>query len=461
MDKIYEYLVIGSGPGGGPIGYHLHQAGADVAIIEAGTFFRKDTFPLNEADVAAQLYWGGGIEFDANARMAFLRARVVGGTSIVNQALLDRFDDIAFNDWTNQSGVDFFNQNDMKAHYDNVDKHLAIHKFEESQMNRNAKLFANACDKLGYGWSFLERAQGDCALDRGNDCIACLGGCHRDSKQSSMATYIQKGEKDGLKVISETEISHIEHKGDEVHVFGNTRGTKVKFRTKNVILSGGTFGTTKMLYQSGMKDKFDYLGKNFSTHPQYMNFGVYDDPVNSHKSCFQTVASKDPNFRKAGFKLECVFAGPVSISMLFKKYGVGHQQRMMDYTKISCVEIAVRDENTGEIKVDKKGKLVVQKELTDQDKKRRDTGMEAVYKIMHESGAKEVIHAPMYFGLHLMGGAVMGNDAKNSVVNPEFNLHGYKNIYVCDSSLFPNAPGINPSLTVFALAEKLAAQMVN
>ena len=160
-------------------------------------------------------------------------------------------------------------------------------------------------------------------------------------------------------------------------------------------------------------------------------------------------------------KLECVFAGPVSTSMLFKKFGKGHHEKMMNYKKITCVEIAVRDENTGTIAIDKKGKLIVQKELTDQDKKRRDAGMEVVYNIMDASGAKEVIHAPMYFGLHLMGGSVMGTDGKDSVVGPDFKVHGSKRIHVCDSSLFPNAPGINPSLTIFALSQYLSTQLIH
>lgn len=460
MPKTYEYIIIGTGPGGSVAAYNLHKAGADVVLIEAGKFFRKDTFPRNEADVAAQLYWGGGIEFDKNARMAFLRARVVGGTSIVNQALLDRFDDIAFADWKAQSGVEFFNNKDMESAYDKVSNFLKIYEFKRSEFNTNAKLFTDACDKLGYKWSLLHRGQSDCGLEKGNDCIACLGGCHRDSKQSSMATYIQTGEKEGLKVIDETEISHFEEHEDGVTVYGATRGTKVKFKAKNIILAGGSFGTTKMLFQSGYKTKLPNLGKNFATHPQFMNFGIFDEEVNSHKGYFQTVASKDPNFRKAGFKLECVFAGPVSLAMLFKQFGNDLHHIMKDYRKLTCVEIAVRDENTGEIMVNNKGRLVLQKEMTDQDKKRRDAGMEVVFNIMNTAGAKQVFQAPMYFGLHLMGGAGMGVDGRNSVVGPDFILHGSKRVYVCDSSLFPNAPGINPSLTIFALSQYLSEQLI-
>ncbi len=458
--KTYEYIVVGSGPGGGVVAHNLNEAGADVALLEAGKFFRKDTFPKNEADISAQLYWGGGVEFDKSARMLFLRARLVGGTSIVNQALLDRFDDIAFNDWQAETGIDFFNQADMKSAYDKVCDFLSIYQFEASEMGKNARYFAKSCDKLGYKWDFLHRGQDDCALEKGNDCVACLGGCHRDSKQSTMATYIQKGEQQGLKVIAETEISHVEEVEDGVYVYGSTRGTKVKFKAKKVILAGGSFGTTKMLFQSGVKKKLPSLGKYFSTHPQYMNFGVHDEDIYSHKGFFQTVASKDPNFRQKGFKLECVFAGPVAIAMLFKPFGKAHQDIMMNYTKITCVEVAVRDENVGEINVDKKGNLVVQKDLTDQDKTRRDAGLQAVANIMTESGAKQVIHAPNYFGLHLMGGARMGVDGKNSVVAPDFKLHGYNNVYVCDSSLFPNAPGINPSLTIFALSQMLSEQLI-
>ena len=56
--SVYEYIIIGSGPSGGNLAYHLNKAGAKCLLLEAGKFFRKETFPRNEADTAAQLYWG-------------------------------------------------------------------------------------------------------------------------------------------------------------------------------------------------------------------------------------------------------------------------------------------------------------------------------------------------------------------------------------------------------------------
>ena len=128
---------------------------------------------------------------------------------------------------------------------------------------------------------------------------------------------------------------------------------------------------------------------------------------------------------------------------------------------MTCAEVAVRDENAGEIMVDKKGKMIVKKEMTEQDHSRMNQGVEVLKEILAASGAKRVVESPMYFGLHLMGGARMGTNDITSAVDPDFRLKNQKNIFVCDSSVFPNAPGINPALTIMALANKLSEQLTN
>jgi len=455
-----EYIVVGSGVGGGVVSYNLAQAGADCLLIEAGKYFTKDTFPRNEADASAQLYWGGGLEFSADARMAFLRGKVMGGSTIVNQALVDRFDEIALDDWHAESGVDFFTVEAMTPYYDRVEEFLAVHIFTEQERNRNALLFVKGCDTLGYAWHFLHRAQSDCAFEKGNDCIVCLSGCHRDSKQSTLITYIRQAEKLGLKIQAETMVEQIESSGTGYKLYATSHGQLKEFECEKLILAAGTFGTNQLLLRSGFGDQLPALGKYFCTHPQFMYFGIYDEEINAHKGMFQTVASKDPRFRQRGFKLENVFAGPVSTALLFNEYGADHADFMRNYTHITCAEVAVRDENAGELVVNKKGNLIVKKPLTDQDRSRMQDGVGVLKQILAASGAKRVIESPHFFGLHMMGGCRMGTDPQKSVVNPEYLVHGHENLYVGDASLFPNAPGINPSLTIFALAQRLSDQLL-
>ena len=453
---MYDYIVIGSGPSGGTISKNLHDAGAKVLLVEAGKFLRKDTFPKTEADYSAQIFWGGGIEFDADAKTAYLRARVMGGTSIVNQCLQDRFDDVALNDWKDRSGVDFMTVDAMAPYYERIEKKMTLHNFERKEFNRNAELFTAGCDQLGYKWKELRRGQTDCKTLEGNDCLLCLGGCHRDSKQSSLVTSIQVAEKTGMEILAEFEVDKLEHFDDHVLVHGTKNKQKQTLKTKKVVLSGGSFGSTKIMFNSGFKDKLPALGKGFCQHPQFMLFGIFDQPVNAHKGAFQTVASHDPNFRQKGFKLENVFGPPIAIAMLINSSGKEHQRIMQKYSHMACIESAVRDQpEGGEITV-KKGKLIVTKHLTDQDKKRRDAGIETIINIFNAAGAKEVVNSPYFFGLHLMGGCSIGTDPAKSVVNPDFQVHGLKNIYISDSSIFPSAPGINPALSIMAFSQKLS-----
>jgi cholesterol oxidase len=60
---------------------------------------------------------------------------------------------------------------------------------------------------------------------------------------------------------------------------------------------------------------------------------------------------------------------------------------------------------------------------------------------------------------HLLGGAVIGADASRGVVDRHLRVFGYRNLLVCDGSAMPANPGVNPSLTIVALAEHAMAQI--
>ncbi|PIQ26609.1 GMC family oxidoreductase [bacterium (Candidatus Blackallbacteria) CG17_big_fil_post_rev_8_21_14_2_50_48_46] len=456
---MYDFAIIGSGAGGGVLAHQLHTAGAKCVLLEAGKFFRKETFPRTELEYSPQLFWGGGLEFDTSSKMAFLRGRCVGGTTNLNQCLLDRFDSVAFDDWKRESGVDFFSETGLDPHYSEIENQLHLEKIEARHFNRNTQLFIKGCEKHGFGWAPLRRGQSDCALDQGNDCIGCLGGCHRDSKQSTLVGFIQKAEATGLEIRAEFEVGRIDPTGEGVRIEGLEKGQKTTLQAKQVILAAGAFGSSKILLQSGFGNQLPTLGKNFSSHPQFMSFGLFKEEINAHKGAFQGVKSQDQHFRKSGFKLENVFGPPISIAMLYPRLGAAHQKFMKNYRKMACIEVAVRDEAIGEIRLGAKGKLAIHKPLTQQDLLRRDQGLGVVNQIFTSLGAEEVMPSPYYFGLHLMGGCKMGVEARESVVAPDFRVHGQQNIFVADSSLFPNAPGINPALTIMALAERLASQL--
>ena len=462
MGENWDVIVVGSGPGGGRVAADLVDSGARVLLLEAGREFGPPAsvggaaapFPGNERDYSTQMFWGGGLEMSADARVAMLRARCLGGTSIVNQALMDRFDDNAWDDWRDRAQLDFLSVAAMQPHYEAVESGLNIEEIPTQFHNANTRLFTESFEKLGFGWKVLQRAQGDCALDKGSDCIVCLGGCPRSSKQSSLVTTIHRARESGLTIQTGVEVDRIEETAGGVRVAATSPSGTTTFTARAVILAAGSLGSTGILLRSGMQDRLPALGDGFACHPQYMTYAFFDDVIDAHKGAFQAVKSDDPGLRARGLKFENVFAPPIGTTMLLPARGVELHAMMRRYRHMASMEVAIRDEASGRITIDKKGSVVVSKQLTDADRAKSKDGLDTVRELFASVGATETVQCPDTFGLHLMGGCSLGSDARRSVVGEDFRVHGMSRTFVADSSLFVAAPGINPSLTVMALAHR-------
>lgn len=456
-DARLDVLIVGSGTSGATLAARLTEGGLRVAMLEAGKFHTRDTFPHKQVDAPSQLFWSGGIELNTDADIGLLRPKCVGGGSVVNQALLDRFDDEALDAWRKASGVPFFTRDEMARHYERVERDLALQVLPEKVRNRNADIFTKGLEAQGHGWKPLRRAERDCRHEDDNDCILCLDGCRLDSKQSMPVTFLKQAIDRGLVLFPETEATHVVETRRRAHVLArDAAGRPVKLSAPRVVLASGAIGNSKLLLRSGAKKALPAVGEGFYCHPQVMVMGLYDEPVDAHRGAFQTVASDEPAFRRQGFKLENVFAPPTSIAMLLPGYGREHAALMERYRHMACIEVAIRDTIPGSISLGEKDSAVVKKPVTGEDAARVERGLAAIRGIFAATGAKDVVVGRPTIGLHLMGGCAIGVDRRASVVGPDFRLHGHARLYAADSSIFPNAPGINPALTIMALATRAA-----
>lgn len=461
LSVIDDYLILGAGVSGIIMAKELTANGANVTLVEAGEYFNKDTYPQKEIDANSKLYWGGGIELNHQATIGFLRPKVVGGGSIVNQALLDRFDNVALESWSEVSGIKEFSVEKMKAWYEKAESGVKIQEIPKEYRNANADIFIQGFKNLGYECAPLKRAQSGCEYEKGNDCIQCLSGCKLDSKQSTAITALPKAIKNGLKLFSQMEATRIEQKNDLIIVHAVDRNkAHHTFKAKNLILASGAVGNTKLLLNSNLKNSNPMVGKNFYTHPQFMSLGLYEKEIAAHKGPFQAMKSDEPHFRISKFKLENVFAPPVGLAMLLPSFGKKHMASMKKLRHYACVEVAIRDQLPGTIKLTSSGRVHITKELKGEDFQTYKRGEKVIHQIFNSTGATKVVNGELSIGLHLMGGLCIGEDSKSSVVNPDFQLHHASNIFCADSSIFPNAPGINPSLTIMALTLKAADTII-
>ena len=64
------------------------------------------------------------------------------------------------------------------------------------------------------------------------------------------------------------------------------------------------------------------------------------------------------------------------------------------------------------------------------------------------------------FSAHPQGGCPMGGEARRSVVDSDCAVHGIRGLYVCDASVFPSAVGVNPMISIMALASLTAERII-
>ena len=92
----FDCAIIGSGTAGGVLAHFLTEGGLKCLLLEAGQEYHAGTYPDSELEGTSELYWNGGMDISQDGRLVLLRAKCVGGGSIINQCLLDRFDQPAF-----------------------------------------------------------------------------------------------------------------------------------------------------------------------------------------------------------------------------------------------------------------------------------------------------------------------------------------------------------------------------
>ena len=179
-----------------------------------------------------------------------------------------------------------------------------------------------------------------------------------------------------------------------------------------------------------------------------------------------------------GFIMESWFNPPMFQSTAMPGWFEDHYNNMKRYDRLACVGILVGSESNARVNVAGLTGREIDYTPTDKDFKTLMNGLELSGEIMLAAGAEsvmpnsfkyyefknknelkkiqELIKDPSEITLgtgHPQGGNILGNSPDNAVVNPEFKVFGYDNLFVCDASVFPTSLGVNPQLSVMALAD--------
>jgi choline dehydrogenase-like flavoprotein len=115
----------------------------------------------------------------------------------------------------------------------------------------------------------------------------------------------------------------------------------------------------------------------------------------------------------------------------------------------------VNDENNGTVSVDEGGGESFAAAFNDSENKRLDDALRFSRDVLEAAGATQVCWTGLA-STHVQGTCRMGSDPERSVVDADGRVWGVDRLYVGDGSLVPRTLSVNPSLTIMALASRLA-----
>jgi long-chain-alcohol oxidase len=483
-----DVVIVGSGAGGGAAAGVLAGAGLDVIVVESGDYYDDRDFEGSEFKALTQYYMGAPTATHDQS-VGLIAGSCLGGGTVVNYSTSFRTPDEVREEWA-ANGVPAFTSNEYTTSLDAVVERLGVNQEYNEPSTRERKL-QEGCVKLGWHVDAMPRGVRRCA--QGKECGYCGLGCRVGAKQSVVKTWLADAHAAGTRLIVRTRVNRVLAEGGIARgILGRTSdGHRVQIKARVVIAACGAIHTPALLRRSGLRN--ENVGKHLHLHPAGVVFGVFDEELKPWEGVMQALYSDQ--FRNLddgyGLKLETAPQHPhLFIPFAPWRGSRAHYELMEGISNTVPMGVLLRDRDGGQVRVGRDGEPVVRYRLSDFDIRHLRTGMEGAAELLEAVGARRIFssHAKWVayepgrrgsrqqfmsdadaagYGagqvalnsFHIMGSARMGGSPETSACDPTGQTWEVRNLYVLDGSTFPTPSGVNPQISIQAIAHMSAREL--
>jgi choline dehydrogenase-like flavoprotein len=495
---VYDVIVVGSGAGGGTLASRLADAGRDVLVLEAGPYL----FPTHVANLPRRLrigqfdkhVWGLWPDFKVvnyvnveGSEFAGGQGFNLGGRSIFWGGLIPRLSEWELATWPTP-----VREYLLANGYGDAENEVNRTVFQDSPYQNQSRQFLQ--QTLGPG--FLVSDAPVAVQYRGFTNLSLAGGMwsSADLLLEDRLLDASKAAPDWKRNSPTINLNHAVW-NVTLDPAGGRRVTGVRcrdllagetrtYQAKNVVLSAGTLESAKIALNSGLSDSV-LLGKGVTDHEiRYVHFTL--PPGSPHTS-----STSDPNFQSARLIAEPAAADPEHPFLIGLELGAEFNQgRYIDLADLTeevrthqdwlLCELVFQFNSalvTGN-SVQTSGRPVEQGGAADPltvNVQRSEPSNAAIANmnqiatnvlgqldaqpVITENTGLALLPAALGGVAHEVGTLRMATDNQPGVVNTDLAFPAYDNLYACDNSIFPTSPASNPTLTLIALALRLAAHI--
>jgi cholesterol oxidase len=508
MNNNFEYIVIGSGFGGSTSALRLSEKGYSVAVLEKGREFKDSDFPKTNWNIKKYL-WAPLIKCFGFQKITWfkdvliLSGTGVGGGSLVYANTLMMPPDAFFK---NPIWCDYKDWKEILSPFYEKAKFM-LGATKNPWSHRADEILRNIAKDIGkedtienvnVGVYFGDKDKevdpyfnGHGPLRSGcTGCAGCMVGCRYNAKNTLVKNYLYFARQFGAKVFPQTYVEKVEFKNDQYYVHTYNTGSWFKsgrsvYTSKGIVFSGGVLGSMDLLLKQKYHFKTltkisDSLGDNVRTNSEMLcgvtteneklNDGIAISSIMNPDEDTHIEIVKYPDgadfmklltmpfveYLKFPFRfissLKKVILHPIKYTKLylFTNWASNSIIFLVMQNLDSSMKMRLRNFPFRSITLVNEGsqKVPAYIESGTDIMKRFATKVNG---IAQSCFSEIILDKPAT--AHILGGAPMSSNIKSGVVDENFEVHGYPNMYILDGSIVPCNIGVNPSLTITALTE--------
>ena len=294
-------------------------------------------------------------------------------------------------------------------------------------------------------------------------CGSCMQGCSTNAGKSTMNTYIHDAWARGLldlRANAAVERVLIEDGAATGVEYVDAAGERHTVRAGAVVVAAGTLNTPQLLLRSGLDGAA--VGRNLGLHPVRLVYGLFDEPQDAHMVYPITAHCMDHQHDEdGGFVIEATtIQDPISFATTLSDesgplWGPRLTEALRGFRHWVGLLAMANDDNNAAVVVDENGGERFDVDFQPNELERIDNAFRFSREVLEAAGATQIAWSGLA-STHVQGTCRMGDDPARSVVDRNCESHDVKRLFVGDGSLVPRTLSVNPSLTIMALATRLA-----
>ena len=500
-----DFAIVGTGAGGGTLGCRLAELGFSVVAFDAGPWWRPlEDFASDEIH-QKKLFWNDERICDGENPLVLgtnNSGRSVGGSTVHFAMVSLRFRPEWFKARTLLGyGADWpLHWREMWRYYAEVEEALKIsgpvtypwgpprprYPYRAHELNAAALVLAKGAEAMGIAWAPTPLATVSAPRGQSPPCVYrgfCVSGCATNAKQSALITWIPRAVRAGAEIRDLAMVGRIatdpatgRATGVEYFREGRWRFQKAK----NVVVAGYAIETPRLLlnsanarYPEGLANRSGLVGRNLMVQANQAVYGTMEQEVRWYKGPPSLAITEHWNYADRGkdfFGGYCYMSqGPLpaawagTVAGARGLWGEALRREMEKYNHQVGLKIV------GEVLPSENNRVRLAEETDrfglpiaritfsygENDKKLVDHSLRFMRQHLEAADVHE-LWLEEDDTCHLNGTARMGADPQSSVVNADCRSWDIQNLWICDGSVFPTVGGVNPSLTIQAIALRTA-----